>query len=109
MADERERLTGEAQPIPAGYRWTKLAAPAMEGAELERHYRETQRVLGARGGMLGLISEKAQNGIHLTHRDDRRAGRGGRARQRVGVLLRVGVAPGRWCRTMYDRPHGCIV
>ena len=35
----------------------------MEGAELERHYRETLRVLGARGGMLGLIFEKAQNRI----------------------------------------------
>ena len=63
MADERERLTGDAQPIPADYRWAKLAAPAMEGAELDRHYRETLRVLGARGGMLGLIFEKAQNRI----------------------------------------------
>ena len=53
MADERERLTGERQPIPAGHRWENLAAPAMEGAELERHYRETLRVLGTRGGMLG--------------------------------------------------------
>ncbi|MCY3844176.1 MAG: type I restriction-modification system subunit M N-terminal domain-containing protein [Acidobacteria bacterium] len=63
MADERERLTGVAQPIPADYRWERLAAPAMEGAELERHYRETLRVLGGRGGMLGLIFEKAQNRI----------------------------------------------
>ena len=63
MADERERLTGDAQPIPADYRWAKLAAPAMEGAELDRHYRETLRVLGARGGMLGLNFEKAQNRI----------------------------------------------
>ena len=35
----------------------------MEGAELERYYRETLRVLGTRGGMLGLIFEKAQNRI----------------------------------------------
>ena len=28
-----------------------LAAPGMEGAELERHHRETLRVRGARGGM----------------------------------------------------------
>ena len=35
----------------------------MEGAELERHYRETLRVLGTRGGILGLIFEKAQNRI----------------------------------------------
>lgn len=63
MADERGRLTGGRQPIPAGYRWEDLASPRMEGAELERHYRETLRVLGARGGMLGLIFEKAQNRI----------------------------------------------
>ena len=63
MADERERLTGERPPIPAGYRWENLASPTMEGAELERHYRETLRVLGTRGGMLGLIFEKAQNRI----------------------------------------------
>ena len=63
MADERERLTGERQPIPAGYRWENLASPTMEGAELDQHYRETLRVLGTRGGMLGLIFEKAQNRI----------------------------------------------
>jgi len=59
----RERLTGERQPIPAGYRWENLASPTTEGAELDRHYRETLRVLGTRGGMLGLIFEKAQNRI----------------------------------------------
>ena len=63
MADERTRLTGDPQPIPAGYRWANLASPTMEGAELDRHYRETLRVLGAQGGMLGLIFEKAQNRI----------------------------------------------
>ena len=63
MSDEREQLTGERQPIPAGYRWENLASPTMEGAELDRHYRETLRVLGTRGGMLGLIFEKAQNRI----------------------------------------------
>ena len=46
MADERARLTGEEQPIPEGYRWADLAAPQMEGVELEQHYRETLRVLG---------------------------------------------------------------
>ena len=63
MADERERLTDECQPIPAGYRWENLASPTMEGADLERHYRETLQVLGTQGGMLGLIFEKAQNRI----------------------------------------------
>lgn len=63
MADERAALTGEEQPIPAGYRWADLASPQMEGVELEQHYRETLRVLGTQGGMLGLIFEKAQNRI----------------------------------------------
>ena len=63
MADERARLTSEKQPIPEGYRWADLAAPQMEGVELEQHYRETLRVLVLEGGMLGLIFEKAQNKI----------------------------------------------
>jgi len=63
MADERARLTGEPQPIPEGHRWADLAAPQMEGVELEQHYRETLRVLGQEGGMLGLVFEKAQNKI----------------------------------------------
>jgi type I restriction enzyme M protein len=63
MADERARLTGEKQPIPKGYRWEDLASPRMEGVALEQHYRETLKELGSRGGMLGLIFEKAQNKI----------------------------------------------
>ena len=63
MADERARQTGEEQPIPPGHRWADLAAPQMEGVELEQHYRETLRLLGQQGGMLGLIFEKAQNRI----------------------------------------------
>jgi len=63
MADERAQLTGEEQAIPKGYRWADLAAPQMEGVELEQHYRETLRELGQQGGMLGLIFEKAQNKI----------------------------------------------
>src|SRR5687767_3179508 len=63
MADERARLTGGVQPIPEGFCWSDLAAPQMEGIELEQHYRETLRVLGLQGGMLGLIFEKAQNKI----------------------------------------------
>ena len=35
----------------------------MEGVELEQHYRETLRVLGTQGGMLGLIAERVQNTI----------------------------------------------
>ena len=63
MADEREKLTGEKQAIPKGYRWTDLAGAQMEGSKLELHYRETLRVLGQEGGMLGLIFRKAQNKI----------------------------------------------
>jgi len=63
MADERAQLTGDPQPIPAGYRWADLAAPQMEGVELEQHYRDTLHELGQQGGMLGLIFEKAQNKI----------------------------------------------
>jgi len=63
MADERARLTGEEQAIPRGYRWADLAAPQMEGVELEQHYRETLSELGKQGGMLGLIFQKAQNMI----------------------------------------------
>jgi type I restriction enzyme M protein len=63
MADERTALTGEAQPIPKGYRWEDLANPKMEGVKLEQHYRDTLKVLGEEGGMLGLIFRKSQNKI----------------------------------------------
>src|SRR5881409_1314423 len=63
MADERAAVTGEPQAIPAGFRWVDLASPQMEGVKLEGHYRETLRVLGRQGGMLGLIFRKAQNKI----------------------------------------------
>src|SRR5688572_26941408 len=61
MADEREVLTGNDQPIPKGYRWKDLANPQIEGVKLEQHYRNTLEVLGQQGGMLGLIFRKAQN------------------------------------------------
>src|SRR5580698_4828580 len=63
MAEERTELTGAKNPIPAGYRWSDLAAPAMEGALLEEHYRKTLIELGKSGGMLGIIFRKAQNKI----------------------------------------------
>jgi type I restriction enzyme M protein len=61
MADER--AGGGAQAIPKGYRWSDLAAPDKEGVRLEEHYRETLKVLGEAGGMLGLVFRKAQNKI----------------------------------------------
>jgi type I restriction enzyme M protein len=36
MTDERARHPGEEQHILAGYRWADLAAPQMEGVELEQ-------------------------------------------------------------------------
>jgi len=63
MADEREQLVGNEQPIPTGFRWTDLSSPHMTGVKLEEHYRETLRMLGQQGGMLGLIFGKAQNKI----------------------------------------------
>ncbi len=63
MADERAKLTGEEQPVPAGCRWSDLAAPEMEGEALEAKYREVLRELGQEGGMLGLVFRKAQNRI----------------------------------------------
>jgi type I restriction enzyme M protein len=63
MADERATQIKGKQPIPAGHRWADLAAPQMEGLKLEAHYRETLRVLGQQGGMLGLIFRKAQSKI----------------------------------------------
>jgi type I restriction enzyme M protein len=63
MSDERAKLVGDDEPVPAGYRWSDLSDPKMEGARLEDHYRETLAMLGAEGGMLGLIFRKAQNRI----------------------------------------------
>jgi type I restriction enzyme M protein len=63
MADERAALAGQEQSIPKGYRWADLASSQMEGVKLEQHYRDTLATLGAQGGMLGIIFEKAQNKI----------------------------------------------
>jgi len=50
-------MTGTKQPIQR-LRWADLSSPKMEGAKLEEHYRETLRVLGQKGGMLGSSSER---------------------------------------------------
>lgn len=63
MANERTALTGVTQPIPKGYRWDDLANPKMEGVKLEQHYRNTLKILGDEGGMLGIIFRKSQNKI----------------------------------------------
>ena len=48
-------------PIPEGCRWPDLLA--LEGAELESHYRRTLETLGGQPGTLGVIFRKAQNRI----------------------------------------------
>ncbi len=63
MAEERENMTGEPTPIPEGYRWSNLSAPAMTGEKLEAHYRKTLEELAKASGMLGLIFRKSQNKI----------------------------------------------
>ena len=47
--------------IPAGYDWPALKA--LDGVELEAHYIDTLKTLGAQPGMLGMIFRKAQNKI----------------------------------------------
>lgn len=62
MADEYARPPYSRDiGVPRGYRWTDLRT--LKGAELEVHYVETLRVLGARPGMLGQIFTKSQNKI----------------------------------------------
>jgi len=60
MAEERSEIMGEEQAIPAGYRWSDLANPQMEGDRLEGHYRAILQALGKQKGLLGLIFKKAQ-------------------------------------------------
>ena len=48
-------------PIPEGYDWPSLLT--RDGAELERHYRDTLEKLAAQPGTLGVIFGKAQNRI----------------------------------------------
>ena len=47
--------------VPAGYDWPSLKA--LEGNDLESHYRDTLQALGTEKGMLGAIFRKAQNKI----------------------------------------------
>jgi type I restriction enzyme M protein len=50
-----------ASPVPAGYDWPSLVA--LDGAELERHYRDVLLHLGQQHGLLRLVFQKAQNKI----------------------------------------------
>ncbi|EIQ00013.1 type I restriction-modification system methyltransferase subunit [Opitutaceae bacterium TAV1] len=60
MADEQSRPPyNKPSPIPRGFGWDKLVA--LDGDDLEIHYRHTLEELGKRPGMLGIIFRKAQN------------------------------------------------
>lgn len=62
MADEQSRPPyNKPSPIPKDFGWDKLVA--LEGDDLEIHYRHTLEELGKRPGMLGIIFRKAQNKI----------------------------------------------
>jgi type I restriction enzyme M protein len=62
MADEQSRPPyNKPSPIPKGFGWDKLVA--LDGDDLEIHYRHTLEELGKRSGMLGIIFRKAQNKI----------------------------------------------
>lgn len=60
MADEQSRMRGTST-VPDEYAWPSLLA--VDGDELETHYRHTLEELGKRPGMLGVIFRKAQNKI----------------------------------------------
>ena len=60
MADERAEL-GYTNPIPEAYSWTSLVA--LDGGELENHYRKTLLELGRGAGLIPTIFRKAQNKI----------------------------------------------
>jgi type I restriction enzyme M protein len=62
MADERARLTGRGAADPGGLPLGRPRLAADGRRRAVQHYRQTLRVLG-KGGMLGLIFEKAQNKI----------------------------------------------
>ena len=52
---------GQTSAIPDEYSWSSLKA--LEGAELEAHYRDALRELGHGAGLIPVIFRKAQNRI----------------------------------------------
>jgi type I restriction enzyme M protein len=62
MADERTKPPYEEAPfVPPGLDWPSLVA--LDGTDLETHYRKVLEELGREGGILGVIFQKAQNKI----------------------------------------------
>jgi len=60
MDDERRKI-GDPSTIPDEYAWAALVA--LDGPELETHYRETLSALGTGSGLIPTIFRKAQNKI----------------------------------------------
>ena len=60
MADEQYVLTG-VRVVPEGYDWASLLA--VDGDELETHYRRTLEHLGKQPGALGAVFQKATNKV----------------------------------------------
>ncbi len=60
MDDERRKI-GDASTIPDVYAWRSLIA--LDGPDLENHYRETLLQLGTGSGLIPTIFRKAQNKI----------------------------------------------
>ena len=61
MDDEGASLLGKPSAIPADQSWRSLVA--RDGAELERHYRDTLLALGQGSGLIPVIFRKAENKI----------------------------------------------
>ena len=62
MADEQARLgLSDQRVVPEGLDWPSLTA--LDGDDLEVHYRHVLTELGRRPGMLGVVFRKAQNRI----------------------------------------------
>jgi type I restriction enzyme M protein len=61
MADEQFQLTRR-RVVPKGFDWASLLA--LEGDELETHYRAVLEHLGKQGGALGAVFQKATNRVN---------------------------------------------
>jgi type I restriction enzyme M protein len=61
MDDENARMLGKPSIIPAAHNWASLQA--LDGDELEAHYRQTLITLGQGSGLIPVIFRKAQNKI----------------------------------------------
>ena len=61
MDDENAHMLGKPSVIPAANNWASLQA--LDGDELEAHYRQTLTALGQGSGLIPVIFRKAQNKI----------------------------------------------